>query len=215
MLKALATAPLCCIALLLASSPARSGESASLHRSEKARHAADISPAKAQEPADDTDPDPASDSRQAPPCMSRSESVPINDEQALQWKVSTPNQFKARGHISGVLVKEYPEATAHGHMQVRIGPNLTDTIEVIYNEDFGAIPQAIPPGAQIEACGDYITSNEATPQYKPSPDGALIHWLHRSPRPESHDGGFLIIDGSVYGQGFDQRASVPQPTPED
>lgn len=33
----------------------------------------------------------------------------------------------------------------------------------------------------------------------PSPDGAILHWVHRSPSAR-HDSGFVVIDGVVCGQ---------------
>jgi hypothetical protein len=70
---------------------------------------------------------------------------------------------------------------------------------VIYNEQFGAVP-ATRAGDQFEACGDYITSNAPSGQYPASPDGAIVHWIHQSPNPKSHDSGYLIVNGVVCGQ---------------
>ena len=45
----------------------------------------------------------------------------------------------------------------HHHFEISLGPDAQDTLEVVYNEGFGATP-SIQVGDQIEACGDYITS---------------------------------------------------------
>lgn len=134
---------------------------------------------------------------QVPECMDHGQALSINNAQVIQWKTTTQNNYTARGHIQGTLQQIYPDQTGHHHLEVRIGQDPADTIEVIYNEDFGSTP-AVHIGSQIEACGDYITANQQSGHYPPSPDGALIHWLHRAPRP-THDSGYLVIDGTVCG----------------
>ena len=52
----------------------------------------------------------------------------------------------------------------------------------------------------IEACGDYITSTAQSGPYPPSPDGAILHWVHMNPAGRGHDAGFLAINGTLYGQ---------------
>lgn len=134
-----------------------------------------------------------------PPCLSGGQELNVNNEAVLQWKSSTKNQYHNRGHIKGVLVRDLPDHSGHHHYEVQIGGNPKDLIEVIYNEQFGAVP-ATNPGAQIEACGDYITSNAPAGHYPVSPDGAIVHWIHKSPNPQSHDSGYLIVNGIVCGQ---------------
>lgn len=133
-------------------------------------------------------------------CLDKSQPVPIDNAEVLNWKDSTNNQFLARAHIEGTLTKVYPQKSGHTHFEVKIGPKPTDTIEAVYNNSFGKLP-ALKSNMKIEACGDYITSTQETPQYPPSPDGAIIHWIHRNPKPSGHDSGFLMIDGVPYGQG--------------
>ena len=132
-------------------------------------------------------------------CLAGGQGLGINNAAVLQWKVSTNNQYRNRGHILGNLVKAYPDHSGHHHFEVQIGSKPTDTIEVIYNEEFGAVP-SVQPGAKVEACGDYITSNAQAGGYPASPDGAIVHWVHQSPDPARHDSGFLEIDGELYGQ---------------
>ena len=131
-------------------------------------------------------------------CFAKRQELKINNAQVLLWKSSTKNQYHNRGHVTGTLLYTYPDKNGHDHFQVQIGENNKDTIEVIYNQSFGPIPP-LANGASFEACGDYITSNADTPKYPSSPDGAILHWVHKSSNEKSHDSGFLIINGTVYG----------------
>jgi hypothetical protein len=141
----------------------------------------------------------AQGSSQAPACMSNNgQALPIDDANVLQMKVSTQNSFLARAHVAGVISNLYKDATGHKHFQLKIGPQATDSLEVVYNEDFGKA-SSVSVGAQVEACGDYITSNQ-NGRYRASPDGAIIHWVHRSPDLNRHASGFLMINGSLVGQ---------------
>ena len=135
----------------------------------------------------------------APPCMAGSSAIGINNGQVLQWETSTPNQFLARGHVSGPIVQVYPDQNGHHHFAIQIGQDPSNRLEVIYNEDFGSVPQ-MSEGMNVEACGDYITSTAQSAQYPASPDGAIIHWVHQSPNLAKHPSGFLMVDGVLYGQ---------------
>ena len=128
--------------------------------------------------------------------------LPVDDENVLQMKVSTKNSYLARAHISGVITNLYSDRTGHKHFQLHIGPQVSDTIEVVYNEDFGKTSNVVI-GATAEACGDYITSNRDA-AFKASPDGAIIHWVHRSPDLNRHASGFLLINGVLVGQNAGQ-----------
>lgn len=138
-------------------------------------------------------------SETVPNCLAGGQELLSNNAAVLGWKNSTNNQYRNRAHIIGTLIKTYSDHTGHHHYSVLIGGNQNDTVEVIYNEDFGPVPQAAP-GATIEACGDYITSNNSAGHFPVSPDGALVHWVHQSPHPESHDSGYLVMNGVVCGQ---------------
>ncbi len=133
-----------------------------------------------------------------PDCQAGGQSLTVNDAQVLIWKQTTANQFRGRAHIQGTLQKIYPDHSGHHHFQVKIGTGADDTIEVIYNEAFGLLP-AYQVGSQIEACGDYITSNQRSGHLPASPDGAIVHWVHKAPAG-GHDSGYLAIDGTVCGQ---------------
>ena len=135
----------------------------------------------------------------APDCYSRNQIIPIDNEQVLDWKYHSKDQYKNRGNVLGVLTLMYRERSGHYHFQVTIGDNPQDTIEVIYNKNFGEIPREFfQLGALVQACGDYITSNKRTKRYQPSPDGALIHWVHRS-NNDRHEHGFVVINDQLFG----------------
>ncbi|MBC7690562.1 MAG: DUF3465 domain-containing protein [Methylotenera sp.] len=134
-----------------------------------------------------------------PNCMDQGNVLPINNPQVLVWKTTTANKWQVQTHVEGNVATVYPDRNGHGHFSIQIGPNRTDTLEVVYNQDFGSIP-AIRVGEKVEACGVYITSIAAD-EFPKSPDGAIIHWVHRNPKGRGHDDGYLAIDGILYGQG--------------
>lgn len=133
-----------------------------------------------------------------PDCIDGGAPLAVNNDTILNWKQTTANQFKARGHILGSLQKIYPDHTGHTHFEVKIGAGNKDTIEVIYNEEFGRMPDLVI-GMKVEACGDYITSNKPGRSYPASPDGAILHWVHKA-MGGSHPGGYVTLNGVVYGQ---------------
>lgn len=125
----------------------------------------------------------------------------VDNQSVLLWKRTTPNQTLKRSHLAGPIVRRYPDINKHIHFSVKIGPAPQDTIEVVYNIDFGPIKN-IAVGMMVEACGDYITSNAPTPLHpKPSPDRAIIHWVHKTMNPAKHKGGFLVVNKGLYGMG--------------
>ena len=133
-----------------------------------------------------------------PNCLDNSGKIlPVNNAQVLKWKTSTQNQFHGRGHVQGELVQAYSNYTGHNHFEIQIGPNSSDTIEIVYNESFGALPR-LQPGMSVEICGDYITTG--TQGKTGSPDGAILHWVHNS-NSASHPSGYVAIDGVAYGDG--------------
>lgn len=133
-----------------------------------------------------------------PDCLDHDGSLPVNNEEVLNWKDTTRNTYLARGHVHGVVTQVYPDRNGHHHFQLRIGKGKDDTIEIIYNEAFGSTP-GIEEGTDVEACGDYITSNAQNGPYPASPDGAILHWVHMSPRPERHLSGYIAVNGEAYG----------------
>ncbi len=141
----------------------------------------------------------ASAGQPIPECMGHGTALPVDNAEVIHWKESTANQTLERAHVQGTIDRLFPTEHGHNHFEIQIGPNATDTLEVVYNISFGALPQ-LKVGMSIEACGDYITSTHATSQYPASPSGAIIHWIHRSDTPK-HDAGFLMINNALYGQG--------------
>lgn len=133
-------------------------------------------------------------------CLAGKKSIPVNDEQALEWKSTTSNQFQSRAHVQGPIVQLYPDHSGHTHFSIAIGSGPHDTLEIIYNQSFGALPP-LQIGMTVEACGDYITSYAQSGPYPPSPDGAILHWVHKNPNGKGHNSGFLIIEDNLYGQG--------------
>jgi|GEM_PF-1895920 len=134
-----------------------------------------------------------------PACAGDKSMLDVNNDQVIQWKATTQNQFHARGHIQGHLTNIFPDATGHHHLEVTIGNSANDTIEVVYNEDFGPLP-TLALNQVVEACGDYITSNARSGGYAASPDGAILHWVHLSTN-NHHPSGYIAIDGVAYGVG--------------
>ena len=127
--------------------------------------------------------------------MDHGKSLDVINQQVITWKSSTSNAFLARARIQGTVDQVFPDHSGHRHFSLKIGPNPTDHIEVIYNLSFGKLP--VPTiGMTGEACGDYITSIAQTGSYPPSPDGGIIHWVHRSPR--GHEPGYVILNGIKY-----------------
>jgi len=138
-----------------------------------------------------------------PVCLSYGKPLEVNNAQVLHWKRTTRNQFRERGNVQGKIVEIYSDKNGHDHFSVLIGRKQEDTIEFIYNQDFGALPD-LREGMNVQACGDYITATAQSGPYPPSPDGAIIHWIHMNPKGRGHDPGFLMIDGRLYGQEIDK-----------
>ena len=121
----------------------------------------------------------------------------VNNVQVDYWRVTSQNQFHARAHIRGALLRLYQDQGNHSHFSVQIGVDDKHSVEVIYNQEFGELPQ-LKLGDEVEACGDYITSSAPSGPYPASPDGAIVHWVHRSTR-NGHESGYIVLGGVVYG----------------
>jgi hypothetical protein len=137
-------------------------------------------------------------------------SLEINNDKIIEWKREGRNQRHERGRAYGVIAQVYPDRNGHEHFSIRIsaqgkgGEQIEDTVEIIYNHSFGEMP-APRVGMEVEACGDYITSNAPSGgpggrTYPASPDGAIIHWVHIAPDRSGHHSGYVVIDGVVVGQ---------------
>lgn len=145
----------------------------------------------------------------APDCLDHGKVLPENNQKVLDLKANSKEQWHDRAHIVGTVTQIYGDkfqpmdistqkANDHTHFQATIGPNPGDTIEIVYSKDFGPL-STLKIGAQVEACGDYITARTQDGRYPPSPDGALVHWVHRSDNPSRHASGYVILDGKIYG----------------
>lgn len=127
----------------------------------------------------------------------------VNNNEVLQWKEKTPNQYKDRALIVGSLINVILDRKSHLHLEMDLTPeegsdDRDDHIEIVYNKEFGRVDR-LEKGLEIVACGDYITSNEQSGPYKPSPLGAIVHWVHASNNTQKHVHGFLMIDGKLFG----------------
>ncbi|MGK5089524.1 hypothetical protein WDW86_18385 [Bdellovibrionota bacterium FG-2] len=136
---------------------------------------------------------------ETPECMASGRAIAVDNGQVLKWKGTTPNQFLGRAYVEGTVTTVYPDRNGHEHFAIKIGNEPNDMLEVVYNNEFGEMPTPTV-GMKVEACGDYITSTEQTEAYPPSPVGAIIHWVHKS--PSKHDSGFVVLDGTLYGYSF-------------
>ncbi|MBU6374684.1 MAG: DUF3465 domain-containing protein, partial [Bdellovibrionales bacterium] len=126
-----------------------------------------------------------------PPCNARDGSaLKIDNSRALVFRNTTPNQFAERARVEGRVSRIFPGNPEHQHFEIQIGPGPQDILEVVFNLDFGR-PE-VKQGDQIEACGDYITSNAPTDRYEASPSGALVHWVHENARGGSHPDGYIV-----------------------
>jgi len=136
-----------------------------------------------------------------PKCEDKSgQALPIDNSRVVNFKAITPNQFQERARVEGRVVRILGSRPSHAHFEIQIGPRPQDTLEVVFNLDFGRPQPKV--GDDVEACGDYITSNAPTPRYKPSPSGAIIHWVHENSRGGSHPDGYIVLNDSfMYGFG--------------
>lgn len=132
-------------------------------------------------------------------CIADGKAIDVNNQQVLKWKTSTKNSYQDRARVEGPIVRLYADKNGHEHFSISIGKAATDTIEIIYNHDFGAIPN-LRVGDTVEACGDYITSFARSGPYPPSPDGAIVHWVHGAPDLGKHPHGYVMVNGALYGQ---------------
>jgi hypothetical protein len=135
----------------------------------------------------------------APDCMDDDRRpLDVDNNQVIQWKAKTPNQFKARANVQGEVIRLFADRNSHDHFEIKIGPNPKDVLEVIYNKSFGEL-RDVNVGMKVQACGDYITSIAPSGPYPASPSGAIIHWVHFNPREGGHPHGYLIIEGELFG----------------
>lgn len=121
----------------------------------------------------------------------------VSNESALIVKFQYPNGTKVRARVKGPMIRVTGPKRKHVKFAIQIGPNTEDTLEVIYNRKFGDLEE-VQVGDVVEACGDLIVSNKRRGRYYPSPEGAIIHWLHFDPRGK-HKDGYLKVNQHDYG----------------
>ncbi len=130
---------------------------------------------------------------EVPDCEGNSgKALPIDNARVVGFKFSTPNQYLERARVEGRVVRILGSRPSHEHFEIQIGPRSQDTLEVVFNRSFGN--PSVKLGDEVEACGDYITSNAPTARYKPSPSGAIIHWVHENSRGGSHPDGYVVVN---------------------
>lgn len=129
-----------------------------------------------------------------PVCMDKKERMDFNESQLLTWREFMDNKFIARGFIKGSVVGLIEDRQKHVHLEVDLDENINtndDRIEVIYNSKYGELPPT-QVGDEVVACGDFVVDKYSNFQ-------AVLHWLHTSPKPKTHEHGYLAINGVVYG----------------
>ena len=140
-----------------------------------------------------------------PVCMNGPDAMQVDNARVLKFKSSTRNQYLDRGFVEGKVLKAPGIKNDHDHFVIAIGPGERDTLEIIYNREFGDMP-SIRVGDRVVVCGDYITANAKAGGYDPSPEGAIIHWVHFNPGTRSssafHEHGYIVVESDLIG--FDE-----------
>lgn len=143
-----------------------------------------------------------------PLCRDGARDLPVVNDQVIDWKTETPNQFKARARVRGSVTRFFKDRDSHTHFEIKIGPRSQDVLEVIYNKAFGKLPE-IETQMDVEACGVYITSFAPAGHYQASPSGAIIHWVHINPKKGGEPDGYLAINGQLYGNALPREGRRP------
>jgi hypothetical protein len=143
---------------------------------------------------------------QVPPCLDHGTVLPADNARIVLLKKTAEVGKTIRAHASGRVSRVFPDqhnshGTTHVHFEIRLDnqPDPSAVLEVVYSEDDGLMPNPAP-GAQVEACGDFINASAPNGGYGASPSGAIIHWVHQTDTP-NHDAGFVVMDGVLYGYG--------------
>lgn len=131
----------------------------------------------------------------APPaCWSNKDqtNLPVMNEKVLEWK--SRKNFRDRALVTGQLARVVRMRKTHAHFEVQLAREPSAKIEIVYNREFGELPE-LRSGMQVDVCGDYITTTNSS-------TGAIIHWVHFNPGDRDggvHEHGYVVIDGVVYG----------------
>ncbi len=135
-----------------------------------------------------------------PVCLDGRSEISVDNQSALRFKSEEKNGALTRAFIRGRIISAPVRQGDHDRFSISIGSGPRDTVEVIYNVDFGSMP-AFSRGDDVVVCGDFINSFAQNGRYKPSPDGAIIHWVHYNPgdRSTAHEHGFIQIETDLVG----------------
>ncbi|MBS1960883.1 MAG: hypothetical protein JST04_01615 [Bdellovibrionales bacterium] len=140
-----------------------------------------------------------------PACLDGPDEMRVDNQRVLDMKRTTKNQYLDRAFVEGRVSHLFNDKNGHDHFSIAIGPGPKDTIEIVYNQEFGDSPN-FKEGDPVVVCGDYITSNARAGGYDASPDGAIIHWVHFNPgtraNSERHAHGFIMFGADLVG--FDE-----------
>ena len=138
----------------------------------------------------------------APPCLSadRKSALSNMNQQVYQWLMVDPSGQFHRALITGTITNLYGVQKGqeeHTHFAIDINGDQRGDVEVIYQDDFGALPP-LKVGMQITACGDYKT------EQMPSSMHGFIHYVHSNDGERdngtcSHPDGYLMINNTVIG----------------
>ena len=102
-----------------------------------------------------------------------------------------------KGHVVGFYGNiKGKSGTEHANYGVDLDGDGRADVTFVYQIDFGAIPQ-IQNGAEIVACGDYITDHSFD-------NLGLIHWTHSNDGAKDHGtckhpDGYAMVNGIKYG----------------
>lgn len=140
-----------------------------------------------------------------PVCLDGPNEMRIDNARVLKFKATTKNQYLDRGFVEGRVLETPDVQNDHDHFVISIGPGKRDTLEIVYNTEFGAMPP-MKIGDPIVVCGDYITSIAKAGGYDASSEGAIMHWIHFNPGTRSsssrHEHGFVMLGSNLVG--FDE-----------
>ncbi|MGE5086875.1 MAG: hypothetical protein ACM3MG_11285 [Bacillota bacterium] len=130
-----------------------------------------------------------------PACKDKNQLVDLSNDSIVKWRDNMPAKFLARAFVQAKIVGVLEDRQNHIHFEVDLDGDFSttdDRLEVIYNTEFGAVPE-FHQGDSLIACGDFIVDPY-------SPTKAVLHWVHKNPKNTGHDDGYLVINGILTGQ---------------
>ncbi len=135
-----------------------------------------------------------------PLCFDQSEVLEVDNERVLRMKAEKPNQYKARAFVEGKVTTNPYLRGEHIRFSIQIGRDTDETLEMVYNIDFGDLPE-VRIGDNVVVCGEFINSFKQGGGYPASPDGAIVHWVHHNPgdRDTVHEHGFMMFENGLAG----------------